>query len=269
MNVIPMGIAIATANGLIGAAGYDKKEKRAMETISEAWDMRNEAQQKLSEKQQQAVTASQILCKRKNATIQNLVGFKEDLQTIINLGLIIDDYELINIEEINIQQIQKFENYQVPPVSPKSNMAELLDAINPFTGMLAGSMIRDGERKVQWADYEWDLANQEKSIKLAEADIYEQISTLAKRQKDILSKLNQFFNHDRKYVSDVIEKNGTKKENYSSEERKKITLMVQCAKCMNAFLSVELMNEEYKITEQAQKLMDTTEQFMEKSMKLI
>lgn len=256
-------------SGLVGAAISDKKERQAMETISDAWNMKNESRQILEEKKQHAVNASQALCKRKNATVQNLIGFKKDLQVIIDLGLIINDEILTDVEEINIQQIQKYDNYTVPLVSPKSDIQALLDVINPFTGGLAGSMAREGERKIQRADYEWDLARQEQATNLAEADIYEQITILAEMQKNILSKLNQFFNHGRKYISDVIAKNGNKKANYTLEERKKITLMVQCAKCMNAFLSVNFMNEEHKLTEQAQKLMETTEMFMNKSMQFM
>ena len=169
---------------------------------------------------------------------------------------------------INIQRIEKLQNYRPSLISPKSDIQGLVEAINPLTGGIGGTMIRDAERTVQRADFEWDMARQEEKSNLAEAEIYEQIIKLSNMQKDILAKLNQFFNCGRKYVHEVIQKNGTKKANYSQEERKKITVVVQCAKCMNAVLNVELMNEEYKITEQARKLMDTTEMFMKKSMVL-
>ena len=100
---------------------------------------------------------------------------------------------------------------------------------------------------------------------MAEAEIYEQIAKLAEMQKQILSKLNGFFNHGRSYVRDVIEKNGQIKSNYSEEERKKITSMAQCGKCMNAFLDVEFMNQENKLTEQAKKLINVTERFLQTS----
>lgn len=252
-------------SGLYGAAVSQKKEEQAMEIMGEAWDMKNQSRQILSEKKDRAIKSCQGLCTRKNATIQNLIGFKKDLQIIINLDLIMGDEELATVESINIEKIEKFENYKMPPISAQSNMAALLEMINPLTGGIAGLMIRGAERSLKRADYQWDLAKQEQSANKAEAEIYEQISILSEMQKTILSKLNKFFNHGRKYVRHVIEKNGNKKANYSSDERKKITLVVQCAKCMNSMLNVELMNEKHQITEQAEKLMKITEQFMEKS----
>lgn len=249
-------------HGLVEA---DKKERQKNELLSEAWDMKNESHRIASEKKSQAVKACNSLCMRKNATIDNLRGFKDDLQTIINLELIIDDLELISVEKLHINRIESFKPYQTAQVTRQTNIGSLVEMINPFTGGIGGSIERDAEKSLQRADYEYEIAKQVKSSNMAEAELYEQIARLAEMQKQILSKLNSFFNHGRTYVRDVIEKNGQIKSNYSEEERKKITLMVQCAKCMNAFLDVEFMNQEHKLTEQAKKLMNITEKFLQTS----
>lgn len=243
----------------------DKKEEQKNALLSEAWDMKNESHRIASERRNQAMKACNSLCMRKNATIENLRGFKDDLQTIINLELVIDDLELISVKEVNIKRIENYKLYQTAPVTRQTNISALVELINPFTGGIGGIIEREAEKSLQRADYEYELAKQVQSSNMAEAEIYEQIAKLAEMQKQILSKLNGFFNHGRSYVRDVIEKNGQIKSNYSEEERKKITLMVQCAKCMNAFLDVEFMNQENKLTEQAKKLINVTERFLQTS----
>ena len=249
--------------GLYGAYKSDKLERQARETQAEACDMRLNSSRKKKESEKKAVDTCRTLLVRKNATIHNLRGFKDTLSQIINIGFVIDDGELDEIEDFNIDTLKSYESYREIKVNALSNGQVFLEMVNPFTGGIAGSMIRDAERLNERADLEWERAKATESSNLAAAEIYDQISYLSGTQKDILTKLNSFFNRCHKEVRELISQKGTARKNYSDEVCEKILLLMKCAKCMNAYVGVQLMNKKYEITDQAKKIMSVTKHFIE------
>lgn len=262
--ILEAGIAAGATlvSGLVGAAKSDKIETAARAEMAEAMNMRMNSSEKKRQMEKKAQEALKKYYIRRGATIANLLGFEDTMNQIVNIGFAIEDNTLCEIRTLTEKDIASYHTYSQPHVPPTSDLQCLVQMINPFTGGIGGMMVRDSKAMKQRAEYEWDVARAKENANLATVELYQQIVFLVDAQKEILTKLNSFFNKAHQYAREMIRRKGTKLENYTKDDREKILLLMKCAKCMNAFINVQMMNEEYTITEQGKKIMDITGNFL-------
>lgn len=244
-----------------GLIKSEKLERQARETNIEATEMIELSRKELNKQKEKAQTALKLLTVRKQGTIENLKNFQDTFQKIIDLGAVIDDGSLNELEELSISTLKGYSSVPHMDVDKVSNKQILATFF--LGGGLGGVMIKDAEVALDIANAKWDAAKTLESSNNATKDIYVEIEKLALLQKELISKMNLLFNKSMIAVKDVLSQNGTNIRNYTEYQLQQILICCKCAKILNAMVKTSVMGQEYKLTQQAKKIFGITEKFID------
>jgi hypothetical protein len=246
-------------NLIYGLIKSEKLENEARRTNAEAAEMIETSCKRVSKQKEKAQSAMKLLMIRKQGTVQNLKNFEDILQRIIDLGAVIDDGSLDALDAISVNALQEYHQMPKMDVSCMSDKQILTTFL--FHG-IGGLMIKDAEVDLDVASAKRRTARVLESSNNATVDIYEEIEKLATMQKNLISTMNSFFNKSVRTVTRLLDEKGNDMRNYSQRQLQQILVCCKCARILNAMVKTEVMGQDYKMTEQAQKVFGITEKFI-------
>jgi hypothetical protein len=247
----------------------DKLSSQASEKNLKSMNQIEEARAAQRLKQEEARQAMIRLGNRKkgilSSSMKKFLGVYEQLKKI---NFVVTDgiAELSNLPSTLTEELSG----QILYVSTHMTEKELISTfvfnslIWGVAGGISTSIKKDSQRKLDMAQARAKqaraIAEQTTTIGLA----YEAVFERANRITDVLTKLNLLFLKSLSNTQDIIEKNGTDKNNYSLQERESLAICINLAKAVKSIIDTPLLDESGKITIQSLKAIENGQNYLQK-----
>ena len=257
--------------GIIGAKSIsdiwqaDKYEREARSVNYEAYSLIETANRKLKSQSEKTESTLMKLANRKRGIMSSsLPKFIEVYEKIKRIEFedvdLSDDSKALIIQSENINAINKMISVSGVQLSDKEIIGTYLFSIE--YGGLFGAIKKDAKINL---DLAYTRSNEAEviahNIDTARIAI-EAIIAKAERFLKLLAQMNMLFLKSLQYTSELIERNGYNKRNYSVEDKKALMNCMNFAKAVKDILTVPLFDSDGKVSQQINQALETGNEYI-------
>ena len=257
--------------GIIGAKSIsdiwqaDKYEREARSVNYEAYSLIETANRKLKSQSEKTESTLMKLANRKRGIMSSsLPKFIEVYEKIKRIEFedvdLSDDSKALIIQSENINAINKMISVSGVQLSDKEIIGTYLFSIE--YGGLFGAIKKDAKINL---DLAYTRSNEAEviahNIDTARIAI-EAIIAKAERFLKLLAQMNMLFLKSLQYTSELIERNGYNKRNYSVEDKKALMNCMNFAKAVKDILTVPLFDSDGKVSQQVNQALETGNEYI-------
>ena len=257
--------------GIIGAKSIsdiwqaDKYEREARSVNYEAYSLIETANRKLKSQSEKTESTLMKLANRKRGIMSSsLPKFIEVYEKIKRIEFedvdLSDDSKALIIQSENINAINKMISVSGVQLSDKEIIGTYLFSIE--YGGLFGAIKKDAKINLDLAYTRSDeaeiIAHNIDTARIA----IEAIIAKAERFLKLLAQMNMLFLKSLQYTSELIERNGYNKHNYSVEDKKALMNCMNFAKAVKDILTVPLFDSDGKVSQQVNQALETGNEYI-------
>lgn len=260
-------IALGTAAFAQAWKGYELNEK-ALSTLRDAYNTHADAVYLVQYHKDQANQKLTKLVNRKKAILSTrMKQFISVYQTIRKIDFRPGDgIQEAYSNSLSIHQAQEIEVMVTSALKPMSEKE--LAAAFIFTGA-SGLYLADAKRNVTLANSQAQIAS----------TMYQQAETLivamdaigkrADQMSDILAKFSVLFADAIQEATNVIQRNGVDRQNYSQADREALMICVNLAGAIKTILDAPILDDKCKLTAASAKVLKESKQRMQEIQKIM
>ena len=232
-----------------------KIDERTRKRYAQAYSKQEEARE-LLEKQKYAANQAliKVVNRKRGILMSSMKDFLEVYEKILKINFIEGDgikelsSKTIIPEEMSI--IRTFSQNAVKPMNDKEILWSL------FKGGIGGCMVKDSERNLSMANAQMKLAN----VAYAEAEAIsvslDVIIDKSNRIAEMLMNLNLFFVKGINHTSNIIEKNGYSRLNYSQDDRKALMSCINIADAIKKIIDAPMFDKNGELAIETAKVIE-------------
>lgn len=250
---------------------YDKNQTKAHEKNLKSLHKVGEAEYKREEERKKMQAAVEKCAKRKRALITTSI--KDFVELYSKIGRIkfqesegINELEIIESKLPDIQVLTSATEVRIDVLDSKQET--MLFLTRGFLGGAARSIRKESEQQLASANIirrQADvIAAQYESIRIADELIYERVERITAS----LTEINRLLRKSNTVCNEIINKNGDDVKNYSQYEKDCLMTCVNTAKMLKDIIDVPIFEENGKISEDAEMLIDLGNNYMQEIKKI-
>ena len=245
----------------------DEYEQEALAANYEAFSTVEVAARKSQE--QYAKMEQQLLKlanRKKGIMYGSLAKFKNIYEKIIKINfkecMLVDGHKELMLTQEAVQEINQMISVSGISMSDKEILCTFI--FSPKYFGFGGLVKKDAKINLDLAYARTDEADviesQYKTIQITLEGISNKIDSFLK----ILTQLNVLFLKSIQYSSEIINKNGYNRENYTDEDKKGLMTCINMAKAIKDILETELFDNDGKISRQIDETLNLGNDYIEK-----
>ena len=262
LPVIVGGVALKNISDIWSADAY---EREARSVNYEAYSLIESANRKLKSQSEKMESTLMKLANRKrgiiNSSLSKFVDVYEKIKRIefedIDLS---GDARALTIQSDNINAISKMIYVSGTQMTDKEIIGTFLFSWNYW--LVGGAVKKDAKINLDLAYTRSDEAEViAHNIDTARIAI-EAIIAKAERFLKLLAQMNMLFLKSLQYTSELIERNGYNKRNYSVDDKKALMNCMNFAKAVKDILTVPLFDSDGKVSQQVNQALETGNEYI-------
>lgn len=265
------GLGVAGfANGLWGAMKASELDERTLKKFARAFEKNEEARQMIAEKEALLDKRLMNVVKKKRAIISiSVPQFVEVYSKIQKLNIQISEELPSLFKDLPEDKKQTVAGLVMSYQKPFTDTELICGILNPFTGGLGGTFIKDSERFASAARNQLSEANVIYSQAETICTVYDAIIERADRLSLLLAQLNYLFLKVIESTRVVIEENGLDTTKYSKQDKSILMTCVNFAAAVADLFHVSVITKEGQLIEESRQAIECGESYLLKMQKII
>lgn len=247
----------------------DSNNERAKEINAKAFNRIGEAARNLNEQEEKTRKALVKLANRKRGIItSSMENFLGVYEKIIKISFEENGRELdFNCKALTAESLKEIKHMTAVAgisMSPNEIIGTMLFRGYGLMGGISGVIARETEFNVNVASMRKKQANVIASQSETTQVILESIYETAERFSQLLAKLNLIFMKSIQYTTEIIEKNGASRKNYTMDDKAALMSCINFADAIKKVLDAPLFDENGEISQQSIVAIQTGEGYLNK-----